>query len=260
MVGNLTSVDSYFRTAGVDSHFGIGGIWGSDAGKNLDGVVYQWTDTDIRSAANLDGNWHVISVETADNAPQYASDIAAWTSKQQDAIVNLMVWAHKTHNIPLTLIPDTCVGRRGIAYHAQGVEGNLLKAGCEKWSTSIGKVCPGTRRIAQIRGLITRAQSIVDGVPQPEGFLMALSDAAQIKLATDADHVNDMMSNNNMVGKINDLSVRVPALGSAVNALDAKVSAYNTDLQEVKDAVAALAVVVARIDQKLNATFSMSSR
>jgi hypothetical protein len=162
-VGSLYGVDQYFRTVSTFSHFGIGGIWGGDASRNLDGVVYQWGDTRYRSAANLEGNDRVISVETADNA---ARPIAPWTAKQLTAIVNLLVWVHKTHDIPLVLIPDSKPGRRGVGFHRQGCDPYRVPGG-ELWSRSFGKDCPTQARIDQIPGLIKRAREIVSGTPTP---------------------------------------------------------------------------------------------
>jgi len=164
MVGYLTSTDTMFKAngyGGLESHFGVGGKWGPDAGKSLDGTVYQWQDPTYTADANLDGNHRVISIETADNAPRSADDIEPWTQRQLDAIVDLVAWLCKRYDIPAELIKDTKPGRRGIAYHRQGCRHSqglgvpgFLVAGGEKWSASVGKVCPGTRRIAQLQNIV----------------------------------------------------------------------------------------------------------
>ncbi len=64
MVGTLVGTDSYFRQSGyggTESHWGVGG----------DGRVFQWQDTDYVAEANLNGNHHVLSVETADIGPEF---------------------------------------------------------------------------------------------------------------------------------------------------------------------------------------------
>jgi hypothetical protein len=164
MVGYLHSTDAYFRTVSVFSHFGIGGKWGSDPARGLDGKVWQWGDTAYRAAANLSGNYRVISVETADNA---ARPIQPWTPAQETAIVGLMVWAHRAHGIPLALVPDSKPGRRGICYHRQGCDPYRV-AGGELWSSSYGKDCPTQVRIDRIPALISRARAIVAGIPIEE--------------------------------------------------------------------------------------------
>lgn len=176
MVGSLTSTDAFFRRggwSGTESHFGVGGIWGSDAGKGLDGEIYQWQDTEYVAHANLDGNHRVLSIETADNAPQLPSQIKPWTTAQLDAIVRIIAWACKEYEIPAVLIPDTKPGRRGIGYHRQGCEHSrgigkvpgFLVSGGERWSTSRGKECPGQARIAQIPGIIARVKAAL--APKP---------------------------------------------------------------------------------------------
>lgn len=157
MVGYLSSTDPFFRYYngpgydGVESHFGVGGKWGPDLGANLDGAVWQWQDLDYRADANLEGNWHVISIETADNAPATPDNIEAWTPAQLDALVELIVWLCRRYDIPPTLIPDTQPERRGLAYHAQGAAEHV--AG-EWWSNSHTKPCPAARRIAQFKTII----------------------------------------------------------------------------------------------------------
>ena len=179
MVGYLSSTDRYFRVTngagyqGTESHYGVGGKWGSDAVAGLDGVVYQWQDIAHQADANLDGNSTVISIETADNA---ARPIAPWTPAQVESLAQLLAWlcAPATHaacpaawtcrreGIPLSLIPDTLPGRRGIGYHRQGIDPWRVEGGV-KWSDSRGKDCPTETRIAQIPGVIARAVEITQG-------------------------------------------------------------------------------------------------
>jgi|tagenome__1003787_1003787.scaffolds.fasta_scaffold20778898_2 hypothetical protein len=184
MVGGLIGTDSYFRQgnglgyAGTESHFGTGGY----------GEKVQWQDTAYQAEANLNGNWHVLSIENADMGPGFpawnindASQVPAFTQPQIEANAEILAWAsskeaHKDcppswlcHQvgIPLELIPDAKPGRRGIAYHRQGVPGYMV-AGAEQWSTSNRKSCPGDRRIAQIPQIITRAKALLGGAPIEE--------------------------------------------------------------------------------------------
>jgi len=173
MVGYLTSTDGMFRQngySGTESHFGIGGIWGSDAGAGYDGDIWQWQDIMHTADANLDGNNVVISCETADNAPKTASSIVRWTDAQARSIVSLFAWlctkeAHaqcpsswKCHQvgIPPVMIPDTKPGRRGLAYHQQGID-PVRVAGGVQWSSATGKECPGPVRIKQFKTEIVPA-------------------------------------------------------------------------------------------------------
>lgn len=180
MVGYLTSTDAMFKAggwSGTESHFGVGGKWGGDAAKGYDGKVFQWQDTAYSADANLEGNPRILSIETADNAPKFAKDIAAWTPKQLDAIVKLVTWLCKKYDIPPVLIPDSKPSRRGIGYHRQGCTHSLgagkvpgyRVVGGERWSLSTGKECPGARRIAQIKSIIVpRVKTAVNGKPPPK--------------------------------------------------------------------------------------------
>jgi len=176
-VGYLTSTWAYFNRSdvGVYSHFVVGGPWGTDAGKGLDGVVWQLADTDYRAAANLNGNYRIISVETADNA---ARPIQPWTPAQCEALSQLMADANRLDGSPLVAIPDSKPGRRGIAWHRLGCDPYRVDGG-ELWSSSPGKDCPTQARIDQIPGLIARARAIVSG--QPEEDVMTDAQMAELK-------------------------------------------------------------------------------
>jgi N-acetylmuramoyl-L-alanine amidase len=175
MVGSLAGTDSYFRNpaTGVNSHFGTGG----------DGTIYQWVDTAYRSAANLNGNDHIVSIENADMGPQFAAwntndgnAVPAFPPAQMEAIAKILAWVNKTHGIPLGLIPNSVRGNRGTGYHRQGIAG-YMAAGGEKWSNAAGKVCPGNRRVAQIQPIIDRARQIAGGATtNPEELTVAQYD------------------------------------------------------------------------------------
>lgn len=167
MVGTLLGTDAYFKQdgyGGTESHFGVGA--------NADEGIHQYTDLDRRADANLDGNWHVISVETADKGGPFpdwtGSNVPAWNDWQIEAIAQLVAWLCKRYDIPARLIPDTLPNRRGIAYHRQGIKGNWpdesgWKRG-EIWSEGEGKPCPGDRRIKQItKAIIPRVNEILNG-------------------------------------------------------------------------------------------------
>lgn len=161
MAGSLTGTEEWFGPGngagylGTESHFGVGGIWGADASKGLDGVVRQWQDLDYTADANLEGNGDVISIETADNGD---TPIAPWSERQLDALGRLVAWLAGQYGIPLELIPDTKPGRRGVGYHAQGIAPNVVPGG-RVWSRDVGKTCPTAARIAQVPEVIRRARA-----------------------------------------------------------------------------------------------------
>jgi hypothetical protein len=171
MVGYLTSTERMFRVngyTGVESHFGIGGIWGGDLAAELDGVAFQFVSTEFRADANLDGTHRIVSIETADNAPAKASGILPWTPKQCRKLIELIAAICKRYDIPAELVPDSRPGRRGIAYHRQGIDPWRV-AGGEIWSKSRGKECPGDARIAQLKSvIIPGVRAILAGKPTTE--------------------------------------------------------------------------------------------
>lgn len=178
MVGTLVGTSSFFHQngyGGTESHFGMG----------HDGRVLQWQDTAFEADANYHGNPRVISMETADRGTGFptwsGTDVPAWLPAQVDAIVAWLVWvvspaAHVScprewacfgRGIPPVLVPDSRADRRGIAYHRQGIDSyptlyrvGWRQPGCERWSASRGKVCPGDRRVEQlIEVVIPRVQA-----------------------------------------------------------------------------------------------------
>lgn len=231
MVGYLGSTWTYFERPDIRvySHFGVGGIWGGDLAAGLDGVAWQMADTDYRSAANLDGNWRVISVETADNA---ARPLVPWTPRQQDTIVRLMVDAHRLDGIPLALVPDSRIGRRGIAYHRLGCDPYRVADG-ELWSSAYGKDCPTDPRIAQLPALVERAQNVVNG-----GGLHMDTDvqAAFDSLGGKLDRVLaqfDPRAPGSLIDKLNRTGARLADVQAAVSDDEANIS------QAVRDQVEA---------------------
>jgi hypothetical protein len=210
MVGNLMSTDAMFRASGytgTESTYGLGGKWGGDASRGLDGVLWQWQDRGHQADAQLDANPRAISVETADNAPTSAADIARWTPAQAEALVDLLAWecsltAHTSCprswdcrqgitgsgirvSIPPVLVADSKAFRRGIAYHRQGIDPWRV-AGGEHWSSSRGKECPGDRRINQLTTeIIPAVQARIRG----DGMTISSADAKEIWTGPGSDVV-----------------------------------------------------------------------
>jgi hypothetical protein len=174
MVGSLSGTHGMFMQngyGGTESHFGVG----------HDGRVYQWQDLDYAADANYRGSRRVISIETADYGEGpfgrwdtgNSSLVPTWTPQQIEACAQIIAWCCRHYNIPCELIPDSRPGRRGIGYHRQGVPNKkgatVSQTGGELWSTSVGKACPGNKRIAQIPQIIARARQLLGGAqPQPQ--------------------------------------------------------------------------------------------
>jgi hypothetical protein len=160
MVGSLTGSFNWANRPGNPYwHFGIAGT----------GEAWQCHDLRYRSAANLEGNPYVIPIETADMGHPFGpwsgncGDVPAWTGAQVDKLVELIAWLCVRYDIPPTIIPDTKAGRRGLAYHRQGVPNSPeWEAGNLKWSSSVGKCCPDWRRIEQFKTkVVPRVRALV---------------------------------------------------------------------------------------------------
>lgn len=246
MVGYLSSTDPYFRIyngvgyAGTESHIGIGGKWGPDLGGGLDGASWQWQDFAYQADANLDGNYRVISFETADNAPATPDEIAAWTPAQVEEIIRFLDWicspaAHAkcptswrchSEGIPRALIPDSKPGRRGIGYHAQGAAERV--PGGEAWSTSSTKPCPAWRRIAQLKTVIVpRVAALGSGQEDP----MAAFTEADIRRFVREE-------TNKELAKVYNL------LGYGDERIDTKPDTHPNNMQQLRKDVAELRALV----------------
>ena len=125
----------------LESHFGIG----YEAGD-----VGQFIGTETRADANAGANRRAdgtgaVSAETASNTA--ASD--PWTDAQIEELIQLGVWLHQEHGIPLRICRTH--DDPGFGYHSM----------FSQWSTS-GTACPGRARIHQFRdvvfpGIVARA-------------------------------------------------------------------------------------------------------
>jgi hypothetical protein len=145
-VGTLRGVDNYFRTrTGVESHFMVGGPWD---GPELDGVIWQWMSLDREADANLDANRFAISIETSDNAPRFPEDLAPWSPKQLASLVRLGNW----------LADEFLIRRRQCpAWNESGFGWHAMWGAPSHWTPSAGKVCPGARRIHQLKTIVLPA-------------------------------------------------------------------------------------------------------
>lgn len=137
-VTNGTTLFSYFarKDVTVESHFYI----------RKDGTVEQYIDTARQADAQREGNDNCISIETWDGGHP---DTTPWNINQINAIVALLVWCHKTHNIPL--ITATGPNGKGVGYHSQFRP---------EWARD-GRTCPGTIRVPQVGYVIRKAALVV---------------------------------------------------------------------------------------------------
>lgn len=160
----------------------------------------QYMDSTVMADANYKANLRPDGTGAISFETQGADADGLWGAKQQDDIVATLVWAHLTHGIPLRLC--TSPDDPGIGWH-------IMWGSPGAW-TPVSKVCPGPNRIRQIPALIARAQAIVDGTAT-QGAFMALTDAEQDKLYATVLRIDNLLSANNVVGRVNDIQAKVTA-------------------------------------------------
>lgn len=126
----------------------------------LDGTVHQFIDTARQADAQRDGNVRAISVETADHGDP---DHDPWTPAQIEAMASIIVWAHRTHGVPV---------RRCRTWTDPGVGYHTMWGAPSHW-TPVAKTCPGAARIRQFEAVLGLALSMVR--EQEEDDVMALT-------------------------------------------------------------------------------------
>ena len=182
-----------------------------------DGKLRQHQEINKQAFADGGGNSYCVSVEHWDGYPngapgywRHGSDVPPLTDSQIENDARLFAHLVTHFGVPNRIAtPDNLTG---LGWHRLGVAGNFgtynprdrktwsrAQTGAN-FSNATGKVCPGDRRIDQIQAIFDRAQGYLTGSSasapttitptQKEGFLMALSDAEQKKLA-------DKVSKNN---------------------------------------------------------------
>lgn len=119
----------YWAQPGInlESHFGL----------SYDGGLGQYIGTETRADANAQANVRAVSIETESNKEH----TDPWTAAQIRELINLGVWLHREHGIPLRICRTW--DDPGFGYHS------LFR----QWSTS-GTACPGDIRIRQFREIV----------------------------------------------------------------------------------------------------------
>jgi hypothetical protein len=111
----------------LESHFGLSYLGG----------LGQYIGTQTRADANAQANSRAVSIETESNTKH----TDPWTDAQIRELIDLGVWLHHEHTIPLRICRTWT--DPGYGYHG------LFR----EWSTS-GTACPGEARIRQFRDVV----------------------------------------------------------------------------------------------------------
>ncbi|MGA5869242.1 peptidoglycan recognition protein family protein [Streptomyces cinereoruber] len=166
----------YWRdSTNLESHFGLG----------YEGDLGQFIGTETRADANAAANRRpdgtgAVSIETASNT----SGTDPWTSAQVEKLIQLGVWLHRTHGIPLRICRTH--DDPGFGYHRLH----------SQWAVS-GTACPGDARVRQFKevvfpGIVARVNGQTsppieeDDVPITDAEIKRIAAAAA--LATQGYH------------------------------------------------------------------------
>ena len=126
-----------------------------------DGTVERYVPDDLIAWANGQGNGRLLAIETQGDGT------TPWTEAQLDSIAQAIAAWHRKYDFPLRLMTSSKPAEKGIGYHRLGVPrskwgvGVWLIPGGERWSSAVGKVCPGDPRIAQMPEVLRRVKAIV---------------------------------------------------------------------------------------------------
>lgn len=167
-VSTAESLFAYWSRSdvGLESHFYVG-----------QRTVEQYQDTERQADANHTANVRAISVETWDNL---RPETTPWTPWQMDQLVDLAVWACKTHLIPARFCPDH--DQPGIGWHS-------MWGAPSPWTPVRGKTCPGRARIDQMPILLRRVQEALVGktpIPEEDDFMALFKDIEEFNEAVEA--------------------------------------------------------------------------
>lgn len=225
MVGTLPGSWSWANGSGrAYWHFGTGG----------DGQCWQCHPLEYRSASNLYGNPYVIPIENADMGVGFGpwngqcGSVPPLTTAQIDALVPLIAYLCRRYAIPAEFIPDTRAGRRGIAWHRQGIEGWPEWNGGLIWSSAAGKCCPDNARIHQLKTIIIpRVRTLLGGgsLP-PAGGLLDMDREELIELFNDGQPIAERVQRQADQGAGQAIARQAETPGSALReALGEKANA-----------------------------------
>lgn len=217
----------YWRdSSNLESHFGLG--YAGDLGQ----YIGTQTRADANAAANRRANGHgAVSLETASNTG--ATD--PWTDEQVDVIVDLGIWLHEEHMIPLRICRTW--DDPGYGYHRLFSE----------WNPS-AHACPGAARIEQFRDLvfprIKNGEGSMAAVDLTDAAVAAVALATANKLiagggvleTTDVSNVATATTAKLTAagGVLDTIRIQGAANGSSLTALSSSLAAAHGKLDAVK--------------------------
>lgn len=146
------------------------------------GYAEQYIEAGVQAYANSYGNHRSFAMESYDGlhiqqAPYReigsggiygtSAQTGKWDDGQCERIADVTAWLHIEHGIPVRVMQSSHTSEHGVGPHRLGVPGwpgGYDDVGGERWTSHPGKPCPGDLRIAQIPGIVARAQVIADAI------------------------------------------------------------------------------------------------
>lgn len=129
-----------------------------------DGPAIQYIDLDKQCWSTAAANPTMPAFESQGGVVN--ADGEPWTENQMNWAARIYRHLHDTEGAPYQLMPNSLAGSRGLGYHRLGIDPWRV-AGGEVWSSSRGKICPGSAKIAQLGEILRRASGGV--TPPPAG-------------------------------------------------------------------------------------------
>ncbi|HEY9372870.1 peptidoglycan recognition protein family protein [Streptomyces sp.] len=225
----------YWRdSTNLESHFGLG----------YEGDLAQYIGTETRADANASANLRpdgtgAVSIETASNLQ--ASD--PWTPAQVEQLIQLGVWLHQKHGIPLQICRSA--SDPGYGWHKQ----------FDAWNPN-AHACPGDARVTQFREVVFPAivARATGQAPEEEDMPTAAEIAAEVvKVLPKATWLTDGFYKNPNPATAAKNPYIAPATGLSnveivARRTDARLAALQATNEKLVEAVATLAAGIGDLD------------
>lgn len=215
----------------LESHFAVG--YAGDLGQ----FIGTQTRADANGVANRRANGHgAVSLESASNAN--ATDL--WTTEQVDVIVDVGIWLHEEHAIPLRVCRTW--DDPGYGYHRLFSE----------WNPN-AHACPGSNRIEQFMDEIFPRIKNGDGSMAAVDLTEAALDAVALKVANKLIAGGGVLETTDVSNVATAVSAKLTVTGGVVDTIRAQSAANGTALTALGTSLATAHSKLDAVQTTLNA-------
>jgi hypothetical protein len=132
----------------------------------MDGTAWQMLETRETGVASYKANGFSIAIETQDQGYPGPGDVQ-WTPVQLERLAQII--AHECRQWGIPTVQATAWDGEGIGWHSMWGINQSGRPPVNPWTSTVGKTCPGSKRIAQMPHLIARVRALVDPpvIPPP---------------------------------------------------------------------------------------------